>query len=198
LVDYISSNLSLDEAKDLLENRVKFKLYSAKNHLNNLRSFKQTDNVKIRTSEGRVTWEIEIECFLFHIIGVKDSLLVQINDKLGLGINAKEVDLGKVNSELNARGKGALIADLNKAVSPITSNTPAGWLWMLNELRNQSTHRSLINVQFKVEVGSSDEPKVYFVIDPEQKLEVIPFLEQSLKDMKDLVENIKNVEPLLR
>jgi predicted transcriptional regulator len=46
--------------------------------------------------------------------------------------------------------------------------------------------------------SSSNKAQVFFVSDPDKKLDIIPFLENSLQNMKNLVENIKNKEPLLR
>jgi hypothetical protein len=189
----MSHKLSSAEAQDLLGDRAKFKLCAAEHHLNNLRSFDQSDNIRIRTSEGRVPWEIEIESFLYHIIGVKDSLLVQINDKLQLKLKEREVGLRNVKMILNTIGKGALLADMK-----IFESGNDGWFSRVNKLRNQSTHRSLLNLKFSVTVGSSNEPKVYFVGGPADELEVIPFLEQIVKNMKDLIERIKNTEPLLK
>ena len=133
--------LTKDAAKELLEDRIKFKLYAAEHHLNNLRSFKPSSDTEINTHVRRVPWEIEIEGFLFHLIGIKDSFLFQINDKLGLGIDVKDVNLCKTNKALIERGKGGLLKDLNEAMKCPEYDSPPGWLWILNRLRSIGAHR---------------------------------------------------------
>lgn len=55
-------------AQDLIEDRIKFKIYSAEKHLKRLKDFQQKE--KINSSfETRVKWEDEIECLLFHMMG---------------------------------------------------------------------------------------------------------------------------------
>jgi hypothetical protein len=204
----LSHDISSDDAKELLENRVKFKLYAAQQHLNNLKILQQ-NNESIRSFQGRIPWEIEIECFLFHIMGVKDSLLIRLNEKLKLGINTNKVKLKlykEVNKALKTIGKGILLQDLNNSSKAATSNTPAGWLWVLNDLRVQSTHRNLLNIRvdqgikenINTGTSSASEPQVYFKSDPQKNLEIIPFLEASLQNMKKLVEDIENKEPVLK
>jgi hypothetical protein len=83
-------DLSEEDASKLLENRVNFKLYTAEQHLNSLKTLNQ-NGISIRQFRGRVPWEMEIESFLFHISGVYGSLLVRINDKLELKLKGKDI-----------------------------------------------------------------------------------------------------------
>lgn len=71
----MSGAISSDDAQKLLEDRVKFKLYAAERHLDELKNIKQSHGSIIRSSEIRIKAEMEIDCFLAHIIGAKDSLL---------------------------------------------------------------------------------------------------------------------------
>ncbi len=75
----MSGTISSDDAQKLLEDRVKFKLYAAKQHLDRLKKYQTKPRKHMRSSEIRVKTEMEIDCFLANIIGAKDSLLVQIN-----------------------------------------------------------------------------------------------------------------------
>ena len=204
----MSHDISSEDAKELLENNVKYKLYAAQQHLNNLKILRQ-NHESTRSFQGRLPWEVEIECFLFHIMGVRDSLLIRLNEKLILGIDTDKVKLKlykEVNKALKTIGKGSLLQDLKNSSKAATSNTPPGWLWVLNDLRIQSTHRNLLNIRVDQEIkenittgtSSSSEPQVYFKSDPQKNLEIIPFLEAGLKDMKKLVEDIENKEPLLK
>lgn len=106
--------------------------------------------------------------FFAQIIGAKDALLIQINDKLNLGLPIDEVKLDQINNKLNLINKGNLLDEVNKI------KEKDSWLRSLNELRNHSMHRKMLNKQ--VEVGlyenvntntsSSSKPEVYFLVNP--------------------------------
>lgn len=136
---------------------------------------------------------MEIEPFVFHIVGVRDSLLVKINDKLGLRLKEEEVNMKSIGNKLNQLNEQNLLTDLGNLDSD-------NCFQILKKLRNQSTHRTLINVQFRHEIGTggSDEPKVFFVADPDKRLEVIPFLETSLQKVKLLLQTIIKNDPRLK
>lgn len=76
---------------ELLSDRVNFKLFAAEQHLNKLRKIEK--NYGGIMGNRRVYAEIEIDCFFAQIIGTKDSLLVQINEKLGLGLPIEEAKI---------------------------------------------------------------------------------------------------------
>lgn len=61
-----------------LQDRPRFKLYSAGRHLYNLKSLEQKYN-SIVAAEARIQTEIEIDCFLAEIIEAVAALLAQIN-----------------------------------------------------------------------------------------------------------------------
>jgi hypothetical protein len=86
------------QEKDLLSDRVKFKLYAAEYHLNLL---KEIDVKYGNILKDRINAEIQIDDFSAQIIGAKDALLVQINEKENLGLPLVEVKLGTLNSKLN-------------------------------------------------------------------------------------------------
>jgi hypothetical protein len=68
----------------------------------------------------------------------------------------------------------------------------------IKEWRNQVTHISLLPVLFSVEIPENGKPKVYFPDDQDKKLEVIPFLEDSHRSVKALLQQIIRNEPRLR
>jgi hypothetical protein len=72
----MSHDLSEDEAGRLIENRMESKMYAAEQRLNNLKRLEQKGS-NMRLFKERVHWEMEIESFLFHIVGVWDSLLAK-------------------------------------------------------------------------------------------------------------------------
>lgn len=192
----------LIDGVDLLSDRVNFKLYAAERHLQTLKKL-QKESGNLAGSGTRISAEIEIDCFLAQIIGAKDSLLFQINKKLRLGIADKDVDVGRVQTELNNNGKGNLLKSLHNSMKE------NNWLWLLNDFRNQAVHRNFIRRhvaisvgirnartsfiykrKYKVKVGNVTEE-----IEKEKIEEVIPYLYKSLVRMKKLIDNIKGQEP---
>jgi hypothetical protein len=83
---------------------------------------------------------MEIDCFFAQIIGAKDSLLVKINEKFDLNIPINEVNLDTVYRKLKRIGRGDLLLDLKRMADDKES-----WFWLLNELRNHSIHRNILN-----------------------------------------------------
>ncbi len=117
-MDEMDSN---DKKMGLLEDRIKFKLYAAEQHLNKLKEIdKEHNNIFI----DRVNAEIEIDCFFAQIIGAKDFLLVFINDKLNLGLRIEDVCLLNINYELKKINKQNIIEELNKLSSCPSSEYP--------------------------------------------------------------------------
>jgi hypothetical protein len=63
---------------DELNNRVHFKLNAARRHLDNLIRL-ESDAGTLVASNVRVEAEQRIDEFLYHLIGVKDALLQEVN-----------------------------------------------------------------------------------------------------------------------
>jgi hypothetical protein len=132
---------------------------------------------------------------------------VKINEKFGFDIPISKVNLYTVYRKLTCIGRGDLLADLKTMATDKKS-----WFWLLNELRNNSIHRKVLNKQISVHLvedvntntSSSTKPEVYFLVNPRDekkspmKKQVIPYLEESLQNMKDLIDNIKSKDPLLK
>ncbi len=95
----------------MLEDRIKFKLYAAEQHLKKLKEIDKKHDIILK---DRVNAEMEIDCFFAELIGAKDSLLIYINEKLNLGLTLKDVTLDKVNSKLKAMQKQDIVEELNK------------------------------------------------------------------------------------
>ena len=149
---------------------------------------------KIRTLPvGFEPWRTCLEAFFFELISAKDFFLQAINDKYGLGLErdeATKIDLLK--RCLACRGH----SDALKVVKSIEKelNHENSWLWRLNNYRNSATHRELLPIGYVA--GRSDHVEVYLFEDPEDsskgnmKLEVVPYCEQSLKVMRDFLEEL--------
>jgi Cthe_2314-like HEPN len=163
----MSHDLSEEDAKQLIESRVKFKLYAAEQHLESLKILEQNGS-SMQSFKERVKGG-EIESFLYHIVGARDSLLIKINDKLALKLNEKEVYVNTIENMLTQLNEQHLLTALRSL------NNNSCFQIVLN-LRNESTHRKLINVLFSI---GSEKAKVFFVTDPDKELEVIHFLRLS-------------------
>jgi hypothetical protein len=126
--------------------------------------------------------EMEVDSFLYQMIGTVDSLLFKINDKFGLMIPSHRIEIDKIQSALSAETKSIdLLNDLNKG------NQYGNWYWTIKQLRNYSLGNSLIS------------PQAYEVLANYTKtdMKIIPYFEQSLEDLEKLIESIRKREPRL-
>lgn len=176
--------------KALLENRIEFKFYAAEKHLQ-LLSDMEAKGESPNNSVGRLNWELEIEELLFHLIGAMDCLLLRINERLKLGLEVRKVTAINVCKKLRLKKRNDLIKELWDLVNP--HNPVHSWLKILTDLRNTGTHRSIINVSF-----AGGDTRITFIEDPKSDLELIPYLDDRIQRMRDLIDNIIRKEPLLR
>lgn len=175
--------------KALLENKIEFKFYAAEKHLQLLTEM-QAEGMTPNNSVGRLNWELEIEEFLFHLMGTMDCLLVRINDRLNLKLEFRKVTAINVCKKLRLKKRNDLIKELWYLVNP---NSPArSWLKILTDLRNTGAHRNIINVSF-----AGGNTHITFVEDPKSDLEIIPYLDDRIQRMRELIDNIIRKEPLL-
>ncbi len=186
--------MSSEQMQMLLDDRVEFMLYASEGHLNELKHIKQRCGTIMGPLEIRVKTEIEIDCFLAHLLGAKDSLLFQLNSVLGLGIPMQDVKLETANIELNVRNKGDLLRCLNRIACEKTS-----WFWLLNEIRNHLLHRERIARRANVNIGNvnDSDQTVHFVEgartkgNPFLEQDIISFLNDSLERMRILLDNVR-------
>jgi hypothetical protein len=183
-----------DRLSHFLSDRPKFKLYAAAQHLNNLRSI-EARHESLVAPKARIPAEMEIDSYLDQMLGAVHSLFVQINEKLDLGITVDQLDFGRVQSALSAKTKKiALLSDLDRA------RQRGGWYWHLVELRNCSMLMSFS----RIVVEGQNPTMTYFKTDPRDPdgsstmdLEVIPYLEQCLSSMEQLIDKIRSNDPML-
>ncbi|MDP9288723.1 MAG: hypothetical protein M3P08_11070 [Thermoproteota archaeon] len=128
----VSHDISEEDATKLVEDRAKFKLYAAEQHLKNLINLEQ-NGITMHSFKGRVHWEMEIESFLFHLVGVSDSLLAKTNDKLKLKLKDRDVKIEKIKILLNYLNEESLLLNLRKL-------DKQNWFHELRRWRNQVTH----------------------------------------------------------
>jgi hypothetical protein len=134
---------------DELSIRVHFKLNAARTHLDNLIRLEDKAG-SLASGDVRVQAEMDIDEFLYHLVGVRDALLQEINNELHLGLEPKEINLETINKELNQKGTDA--RGITKEIDDMVSNEHNS-LWLLNELHNNSKHRNLIGQAIMVENG---------------------------------------------
>lgn len=196
------ATLSDEHIKKLLNDRVEFKLHAAEQHLNRLKEIEDAYG-DIAKDNVRIEVEIEVDCFLSQLVGAVDSLLFQINDRLDLGISADRVNFANVQSALNAKTKKIdLLSKLDEA------RQYGNWYALLSELRNQSIHRTLLTKVTTVHAFSPKPVEVRLLkiqreferspFDHAMDMEIIPYLEKSLQQVRELVSSIRGREPLLQ
>jgi hypothetical protein len=176
--------------KPLLENRIEFKFYAAEKHLQALIDM-QAKGETPNNSVGRLNWELEIEELLFHLVGAMDCLLVRINERLNLGLEYRKVNAINVCKKLRLKKRNDLIKELWYLLNP--HNRVRSWLKILTDLRNIGMHRSIINISF-----AGGNTNITFVEDPQADSDIIPYLDDHIQRMRDLIDNIIRKEPLLR
>jgi hypothetical protein len=157
----------------LQSDRIIFKLFACEEHLKNIKAIKLKHG-DLLSKDSRISAEIEIDSLLSQMIGAFDSLLFRIIDKFQLsGIPSDKIEIEKVISVLSAESKGI---DLAKELGE--ANKEGNWYWMVKHLRNYTLHGSLLSA--------------------EASLDVIPYFDQALIQLKEFINNIKMKDPKLR
>src|SRR4030095_4414741 len=176
---------------NLLTDRVEVKLFGAEIHLNNLLEI-QLNYSNFEKDNPVVQAELEIDCFLAQILGALDCLLTLINTRLELGIAIGKVDQATIQSALNARTKNiSLLTELTQA------SQHNGWLWVLKEFRDQTMQRPSKEAQAVLfdDRTTSITPK-----DPKELINknLVLYFQQSVNRVRELVNNVRMKEPLLK
>jgi hypothetical protein len=176
-----------DSLSKFLSDRVRFKLYACQRRLKNLKNI-ESKYGNLASADVRLSAEIEVDCLLSQMIGTVDSLLIEISDKLELGISIDKVEMVTVLSGLLAKtNKIELLEDLDNA------SQYGNWYWLVQQLRNYSFHSSLI-------LMPANSTRLYLPrmptssVNDSTSIELIPYLEQSLNKLKKLIENIRMKE----
>ena len=125
---------------------------------------------------------MEIDSFIYQMIGTVDSLLFKINDTFGLMVPSDRIEIDKIQSALSAETKSIdLLNDLDNA------NQYGNWYWTIKQLRNYSLGNSLISTEaFEVLANYT-----------KTNMKIIPYFEQSLEYLEKLIESIRKREPKL-
>jgi hypothetical protein len=186
----------IPNANELIEDRIKFQFYAADKHMDYVKEL-EAKGENFDGFSSRLKYEIEIEDLLSHLIGSLDALLFRIDKKLSLVLPPKKVRFKEVSDKLDSMGRQDILLNWTKlrdpAIYPLRS-----WLTILIDIRNTGTHINLINKRVEVEIGKPGPNRVCFAADPDSTLEIIPYLEDRIQKVRDLVESIMQKEPSLR
>ncbi len=165
--------MTTPELPFLQSDRIIFKMFACEEHLKNIKNIK-SQHGDLLSKDARVDAEMEIDSLISQMIGTFDSLLFRIIDKFQLtGIPSDKIEINKVISGLSAESKGIELArELQKA------NQEGNWYWKIKDLRNYSLSGSLLSA--------------------EASLDVIPYFEQTLVQLKEFIKNIVMNEPKLQ
>jgi hypothetical protein len=162
-------------------NRISFKLEACRQHLRNLKDI-ELKYKDLTLSNVRKSAEMEIDSFLYQMIGTVDSLLFMINDTFGLMIPSDRIEIDKIQSALSAETKSIdLLNDLDEA------NQYGNWYWTIKQLRNYSLGNSLI----------SQEASEVLANHTKTNMKTIPYFEQTLEYLEKLIDSIRRREPKL-
>jgi hypothetical protein len=161
--------------------RISFKLHACREHLKNLKDF-ELKFKDLALNDIRMTVEMELDSFLCQMIGTVDSLLFKINDTFGLMIPPDRIEIDKIQSALSAETKNIdLLNDLDRA------NQYGNWYWAIKQIRNYSLGKSLISHQAFEELANYTKTN----------MKIIPYFEQSLQYLENLIDSIRKGEPKL-
>lgn len=157
----------------LESDRIIFKLFACEEHLKNIKNIK-LQHGDLLSKDARVKAEMEIDSLISQMIGTVDSLLFRIIDRFQLtGIQSDRIEIPAIISGLSAQSNGI---ELAKKLQD--ANLLGGSYWRFKDLRNYSLSGSLLSA--------------------EASLDVIPYFEQTLVQLKNFINNIKMKEPLLQ
>jgi hypothetical protein len=196
-IEFIVIAMASNIDSDLLLDRVEFKIFAAEEHLNSLQEI-QSNHPGTQKVDLAIRMEIEIDCFLAQLLGTLDCLLLLINTKLELGIASERVDLATIQSALNARTKNiGLLTDMHQA------SAHNGWLWVLKEFRNLTMQRPSKDAQYLLFDGINSSTRDYqgkTILPSDEPINknLIPYFQQSLQRVRELVNSIRMKEPMLR
>jgi hypothetical protein len=175
------SDLSTEDFSRFQTDRISYKLYACQQHLKNLQDIESRYD-DLTSSAIRTSVEIEIDSLLSQMIGTVDSLLFKINDKFGLTVPSDRIEIDKIQSALSAETKSIdLLNDLDMA------NQYGYWYWTIKQLRNYSLGDSLISEQGFEALANYTKTN----------MKIIPYFEQSLQNLEELIDSIRKREPKL-
>jgi hypothetical protein len=111
-----------------LQERTAAKLRYARIHLDELKSHGPPDGGDFDKAHQ--------ESFLFHLLGTRDALLVELNHYYAAGVPSDALSLGKIRDALKVRGISS--PELRKLYE--LEQNESSWLAKAKDMRDHSTH----------------------------------------------------------
>jgi len=182
-------------SSNLLETRGDFKLHAARMHLEHLRQM-ESEFGSLVASEIRIDAEIELDEFFYHLVGVKDALLHEINREFKLHIKSRNVAFDCVCAKLkNKKGLRAnvpniLMQDLTKMQFHKKKKGRQHSLGIVVEFNNHSKHRAMIR-KYIVMAGRIIVFLRYPNTNGRMKKPVLDYLDDSYKRVEKLQEIVR-------
>ena len=170
--------------------RVQFKLDAARYFLDRLKELEQKAGSLVGPGIKRHDVELNLDAFLYEVVGALDPLLQEINLAFGLGYKLKEVSMSNIIAKLPQGSR------LRKTLVTADEDTK-GWFYRLREYRNHSAHRKVIGFVINVTVGKGNGYEgEYLHKDPldtskggaDEK--VIQYCHNSINRMEHLIDEI--------
>ncbi len=164
------------------------------------------DNLKILATESggfsaipqdkQQAMRANLDCFFFELISAKDFFLQEINDHYELGMQKKDAtSIDQLKKCLSCRNEPKALDVVISIEKEIISNKNT-WQWRINNYRNSTTHRELLHMGHEVNMSTGGDVRTYLFKDPEDSkqrnldIEVLPYCEESLKNMKEWLESL--------
>ncbi len=137
------------------------------------------------------------ESFLYHLLGVKESFLIELNAHYKTGLIGQEISMGKIRNVLDGRG---LISEELKELYRL-ENDDSSWLFHAKAIRDHSTH--IANVPRHFHLGGDDDNLTY-ISNPKTGKVIERHLINEFKDwisiMKETIQRLRssainNIQP---
>ncbi len=163
------------------QDRTTAKLRYARLHLDELRTYpgKGSGNDFERSHQ---------ESFLFHLFGVRDAFLQELNLYYKCELEIKDINERKLRKTLNSKGINS--PELEEITS--LESEEGSWLFIAKEMRDHSTHRHSVSCVFYV--GGAHAGEVHFKCPKSGrtiKQDYVSLFELWGNEMEKLVERLR-------
>ena len=129
------------------------------------------------------------ESFLFHLLGVRDAFLQELNIHHGCGLEIKSVNRRRIEQVLINKGtRSAALEGLSTI-----ENDQDSWLAHATEMRNHSTHRNSIPRVYHQ--GGENHGGVHLTDTRSGNVlekDYVRIFEQWVEEMRDLIQRLRN------
>lgn len=129
------------------------------------------------------------ESFLYHLLGAKESFIIELNTYYNTGLVGKGISMGNIRKELKSRGlKSEELKELF-----LLEEDDSSWLFHAKSMRDYSTH--IANVPLHFNVGGEDE-NLTFISNPKTGKVIERHFIEEFNDwiliMKETIQRLRN------